>query len=123
MSHCKFGEMPPAHSTCTQVPQRQQRTISSCRSSSQITQYHGSLSHASLVGRLSGGQSSIGRALDREVLDEGAIVGKHLFTSGTKWFGSHHVCTSELNVLVHMMTTGLQQVPLELLEKEINHSM
>ena len=39
------------------------RTISSCRSSSQIKQYHGSLSHMSLVGRPSGWQSLIGGAL------------------------------------------------------------
>ena len=63
-------------------------------------------------GRSSGWQSLIGGALDIEVLGEGAIVGRHFFTSGTKWFSSHHVWMSTLKVLVHMVTTGLQQVEL-----------
>ena len=75
--------------------------------------YHGSLS---LVGRSTGWQSLIGGALDIEVLGEGAIAERQLFTSGTKLFGTHHVRMSTLKVLVHMVTTGLQQVELSTIQ-------
>ena len=74
------------------------------------------VAYVSVAGRSSGWQSLIGGTLDIEVLGEGAIAGRHFFTSGTKLFGSHHVWMSTLKELVPMMTTCLQQVELSTIQ-------